>query len=234
MAPRSLHVKSSYWQQQKWLQLPPSWQLTNEQTVLGWFGSVWEWLAAVSLHACAAGQPSPCLLSPPPELLQVAGAASPGPAPSSSSLWEFCALHWSQPMLCGAQQNPASCATGSHPLVLRHHQPQVLAQLSVSCSEDELLPHPLTRLPCLAWLPTQSSPSPAGPSLCSTFSCTLWLGLSPSPLLLPTALQESPYRGDISSIPWCLFSGACAGNGANYRVTSCSLKGIAMKLTGLD
>lgn len=126
-------------------------------------------------------------------------------------------------MLHRAQQSSASCSTGNHPLVLKQNQPQVLAQLSAWCSEDELVPHPWHHYSTWpGFLPRALLPCQAKPS---EQVHTLWLGLPPSPLLLPTALQEAPTEGILAQSPGASFL-ACAGNGANYCVTSCSLKGI--------
>lgn len=110
-----------------------------------------------------------------------------------------------------AVQGTAELCSGTI-LVLRHHQPQVLAQLSALCSEDELSPLSDT-------IPCQAKPSEHLQlhTLAGAFS------FSSAPA---QSFARSPYRGDISSIPWCLFCSARAGNGANYCVTSCSLKGI--------
>lgn len=107
--------------------------------------------------------------------------------------------------LCRAQQKPARCATGNCPPALKHNQPQVPAQLSAAYSEDELLPHTLTRLPLLAWLSARPSPSPAVPSLRSVFSRTLGLRLSPPTLLLSTALPEAPTEGILAQSPGASF-----------------------------
>lgn len=207
---RPLHIKFSYWQQQKCLQLPLSWQLINEQRC--WGGLVgFVRLAAVCLHLCAVQLDGPhraccphhlnlCRWQDQPHLGLF---LPPPPPPHAGSSVSHAGPAWSQPVLCKAQQNSASCATGNHPLVLKHNQPQVLAQLSPSCSEDELLPHLLQDYP--AWpgfLPRVLLPCQAKPS---ERAHTLWLELSPPPLLRST---RSPHRGDISSIPWCLFSSA--------------------------
>lgn len=166
-------------------------------------------MASGSLHPCAVQPDSPLHACCPHRLDHCRwqeqpgpGHSAPPPRPGSS-----CAAGpaRSQPGPCRAQQKSAGCATGNCPPALKHNQPQVPAQLSAAYSEDELLPHTLTRLPLLAWLPARPSPSPAVPSLRSVSSRTLGLRLPPPTLLLSTALPEAPTEGILAQSPGASF-----------------------------
>lgn len=127
---------------------------------------------------------------------------------------------------CGYSSNLPGASLGTI-LVLRHNQPQAFTKLSAPYSEGEILHQSLDMITHLAWPPRLGGVSFP---LCAKPLEHIWLQILVESCSFPSApihcFARSLYRGNISSIPWCLFSSACAGNDANYCVPSCSLKGI--------
>lgn len=171
-------------------------------------------------HARGPHRLNHCMLQ---EQLCLGHSAAP-PHPGSSACRAGAA--WVRPCFIGHGRNLPGALLGTI-LVLKHNQPQALAKLSASHSEGEQVHHtPRQDYPAWPGLPARGFPSScrAKPSEHVQLQVLVEAcSFSSAPV---HCFARSPYRGDISSIPWCLFSSACAGNGANYCVTSCSLKGI--------
>lgn len=193
---------------------------------------LWVVCVHVPIHLSALGaDPTPWLLSTSPEPLHVAGSAWPWLLCSSSSQ-NLCTR---PAQLYRAQQKAARYAAGNCPLVLKCSQPQALAKLSISCSYGEVLGQPPDRSPCLAWPPSLgASFFHPTPRLQGTLGCRFLLRLTPSPLLLSTALQEAPTEGILAQSPGASFPMLMQGMMLITMLHPTAWKEFTMKLTELD
>lgn len=175
-------------------------------------------------HACRPHHLNRCVLPEQPHL----GYSALPPHPRSSVCRAGAA--WSQPLLYRKEQKSARCAAGnyllcsnivSHRLLLNYLFYTVKGYFSITHPPPPsmITPLGLASQPRGFYSPHRTKPSErvrlqSLVEACSFFSAPVhWFA-------------RSPYRGAISSIPWCLFSSTRAGNDANYCITSCSLKGI--------
>lgn len=172
------------------------------------------WLASASPSSqCSAVRHLvPRLLSTPPEPPRVGRSAPP---PQPRALGAELAQHGASPCFVGHSRNVPGVPLGtillcssiiSHELLLNDLLPIVKVSSSITHTPPThtITPHNLASQP-RGFLP------PTVPSLWSVFGCRFWLRLAASPLLLSTALQETPTEGILFQSPGASFPALVQG-----------------------